>query len=133
MHELAHWIWKDDGVKKYVQNNWLAWIMVEEQSRNPKMRARIPLETTNFSLCSRQRIFRCSLQCHINMNLVFHILHSWAKLYSNLIAPTTRKLNTRTPPKLYICWTGLTIEIFCRVCKYKTKSWTTVETWKPLT
>ena len=42
-------------------------IELSSQPGNPKkMRGRIPLD-------SRQRIFRCSQQCQININLVFHI------------------------------------------------------------
>ena len=37
--------------------------LVERWSRNPKMGVQLP---------SRQQISRCSLQCQINMNLVFH-------------------------------------------------------------
>ena len=35
-----------------------------------------------FKSCSRQRIFRCRLQCQINMNLVFHISEDGSEMVS---------------------------------------------------
>ena len=59
---------------------------------------------------SNQRLENCvRSECSIVRRIVFQRGCKWESLYfklceiySNLIAPITRKLNTRTPPKLYI-------------------------------
>ena len=47
-------------------------LTLQRTTKNSLSRAGFEL-ASSFEFRSRQRIFRCSLQCQINMNLVFHI------------------------------------------------------------
>ena len=72
--------------------------MVERRSRNPKMRVRIPLETTNF---------RCSLQCQINMNLVFHISEDGSEIELKHCASSKTSVKSSRKYFVHLNWIRL--------------------------